>query len=237
MPPKKATDQLQTTCATCALTQFCLPMGLTERELKDLEALVKHRRIFSRGEILHQPGDFFQNFYAIRAGAVKSVTINTAGNEQVFGFYLPGEVIGFEAISTQKYPHSIIALTETSICELPFTHLMQMSKTHSGLQHQLLALASQRLTIDTCIHFTDTQQRVIAFLLNVSARLNRSAGLKRIFDLPMSRHDIGNHLGLAMETISRIIHHLKRQGLLAVHHRSIELLKIPALKALATGNK
>jgi len=229
-------NNFQANCTTCTFTQFCLPVGLSVHELQQLEDTVKQRRTFMRGETLRHAGDSFKNFYAICAGAVKSVVIHSDGAEYILGFYLPGEVLGFEAIHTQKYPYALIALAETLVCELPFAEVMRLANKSPGLQQQLLKLASQRLNTDTCIHFAEAQQKVIAFLLNISERLNRTTGSQHVFELPMSRQDIGNHLGLAMETISRVLRRLQNQGLLKIEHRSIELLSIFELKTLSISH-
>lgn len=229
--------KLQTTCHTCALTRFCLPMGLSEAELQQLEKIVNQRQRFVHGETLKQFADDFHNFYAIRSGAVKSVTMSATGDEYIFGFYLSGEIVGFEALPTKKYPYSIVALTDTILCEIPFTAVMEMANTHTTLQHQLLTLASQSLTYKNCIHLTTAQQKVVAFLLNISERLNKTHTIKHALELPMSRQDIGNHLGLAMETISRVLNQLQVRGMITLQHRTLELIKLSALKAIADGHE
>lgn len=227
-------DQLYQICANCSVRELCLPVGFTPAELVGLDKVVSQRYTFERKEHIYHIQQPFAGLYAIQSGAVKCYRINKEGDEEVIGFFLPGELIGLEAIHTKHYESSAICLEPTKVCRLDYESLLEAANKMPNLQRQLLNVMSQRLAIqEEHAHQRTAEQRVAAFLLSLSYRY-RLRGYSAIdFALPMSRQEIGNYLNLATETISRILTHFQQEKLLIAKSKNIKLLAMNKLKQIA----
>ncbi len=228
---------LKQACKSCSLHDLCLPMGIPEQELAHLESIVKPRRPFQRGEHLYRPGDPLTSVYAVRAGSMKTYTLTDDGQEQVIGFHLPGDVLGLDAICDDIHPCAARALETTSVCELPFDRLTDIATEIPGLQHQLYRLMSRSLCADeqfmTLLGKKASDQRLAAFLLGLSQRFSLRGYSRQEFNLSMSRSDIANYLGLAVETVSRLFTRFQSAGIIDVNRKLIAIRDEAALELLA----
>ena len=128
---------LKAACSDCSLRDLCLPLGLSADDLRTLEGSVKSHRKLNKGEFLYRVGDSFRSLFAIRTGSTKTCEIAADGSVQITGFHLPGELLGIDAINSDKHPCDVIALETTEVCELPFGKLEALARELPGLQHQL----------------------------------------------------------------------------------------------------
>jgi CRP/FNR family transcriptional regulator len=224
-------------CSGCNLRQLCLPLGIPSQDVELLDALIKRRRPLSRGRHVFRLGDEFRSLYAIRSGSVKTYTITEDGGEQVTGFHLPGEIIGLDAINSNQHPCAAKALETTSICELPFNRLEELAAQIPGLGRQLMRIMSREIQGDEellmLLGKKSAEERLAALLMSLSRRYKERGFSSREFHLSMSRNDIGNYLGLAVETVSRLFTRFQQQGLIEVRYKYIRLQQIDALQALA----
>jgi len=221
-------------CSTCAFSEACLSQGMDKRELGDLHVLVEHFGPLHAGDHVFRKGDPFEAIAAVRAGTVKTYVVDSEGREHVLGFYLPGEVIGLDAIDGEHYPCNAIALDTVALCRFSFPRMAELAARVPGLQQQLFRLlsrdigAAMRLAGDW-----SADQRMAAFLLGLSRRLASRGFSPRRFQLTMARTDIGNYLRLAPETVSRVLKRFQDDALLVVDRREIELSDVARLEALA----
>ena len=221
-------------CSTCAFSEACLSQGMDKRELGDLHVLVEHVGPLHAGDHVFRKGDPFEAIAAVRAGTVKTYVVDSEGREHVLGFYLPGEVIGLDAIDGEHYPCNAIALDTVALCRFSFPRMAELAARVPGLQQQLFRLlsrdigAAMRLAGDW-----SADQRMAAFLLGLSRRLSARGFSPRRFQLTMARTDIGNYLRLAPETVSRVLKRFQDDGLLVVDRREVELADVARLDALA----
>jgi CRP/FNR family transcriptional regulator len=221
-------------CSTCAFSEACLSQGMDKRELGDLHVLVEHVGPLHAGDHVFRKGDPFEAIAAVRAGTVKTYVVDSEGREHVLGFYLPGEVIGLDAIDGEHYPCNAIALDTVALCRFSFPRMAELAARVPGLQQQLFRLlsrdigAAMRLAGDW-----SADQRMAAFLLGLSRRLAARGFSPRRFQLTMARTDIGNYLRLAPETVSRVLKRFQDDGLLVVDRREVELADVARLEALA----
>ena len=224
-------------CSSCSLHQLCLPMGISLAEVERLDVIVKRRRPLARGGYVFHLGDHFHSFYAIRSGSVKTYTVTEDGNEQITGFHLPGEIIGLDAINTIHHPCSAKALETTSICEIPFERLEELAMTVPALGKQLLRVMSREIHAEgellTLLGKKSAEGRLATLLLSLSMRFQERGFSAREFHLSMSRNDIGNYLGLAVETVSRLFTRFQQQELIAVQNKYIQLKELDRLRELA----
>ncbi len=224
-------------CSECSLNRLCLPMGLEEQEISRLDAVLKRPRPLKRGENLFQAGDAFHSLYVVRAGTVKTFTPCEDGSEQVIGFHLPGELVGLDAIEQERHMCSAKVLESSSVCELPFERLQELTLEIPSLQKHFFRLLSQELAKDETMLLllgkATAEERLATFLLNVAKRFRARGYSDKEFNLSMSRHDIGNYLGLAVETISRMFSRFQDEGVISVHRKNIVIKDLDRLAAMA----
>lgn len=227
-------------CASCRLSELCLPIALDKSEIHQLDEIVERNRPFKKGDHIYRQSDTFKSVYAVRSGSFKSYVLNNNGQGRVTGFFLPGEIIGMDGISSKAYANSTVALEHSSICEIPFSQLEKLSHQLPTLQHHFFAIMGNEIAKDQQIHTLlssyTAEERTASFLLGLSTRYARVSFSPTRFLLPMTRSDIGEYLGLTVETISRIFTGLQRKGLIEVNNREIELLDINALRAIIGTN-
>lgn len=221
-------------CSTCAFSAACLEHGYDKTRLNDLHVLVEHTGPFEEGAHIFREGDTFNAIAAIRAGTVKTYVTDLEGREQVLGFFLPGELIGLNAISAARYPCNAVALETVLLCRFSFPKMAVLAAQIPGLQKQLFRLLSEDIGKASLLagDFT-AEERMAAFLIVISRRY-ASRGLSgTCFRLTMTRTDIANYLRLAAETVSRILKRFQDQGLIRVERREVELLDVGRLHDVA----
>lgn len=237
--PQKPIDlrTVKTACGTCSLIKLCLPLGIDKDDMESLNNIIKRRRPISRNGNVFCLGDGFHALFAIRSGSVKTYTITEDGSEQITGFHLPGELIGLDAINSGQHPCGAKALETTSVCEIPFERLEELAETIHGLGRQLLRIMSREIQSDeellTLLGKKSAEERLATLLLSLAHRYGERGFSSREFHLSMSRNDIGNYLGLAVETVSRLFSRFQQQNLITVQNKHICIEKLPRLQALA----
>jgi len=231
-------SELKSHCKNCSLYDLCLPMGLNQGDLERLDSVIKRRQSIDKNNFLFRSGDSLKSVYAVRSGSFKTYLTNPDGTEQIIGFSLPGELLGMDAISDEKHACSAKALETSSICDIPYERLETLAREIPGLQHQLLRLMSQEIQEDQKLMLLLAQMpaetRLASFLLGLSERFNKRGYASNDFNLSMSRGDIANLLGMAVETVSRLLSHFQETGLLKVERKHISILNIDELRKLAT---
>ena len=214
-------------CSKCCLQHVCLPHGLAQDELRDMDELTRVKRRIGKGTVLYRAGDSFESLYAVRSGAFKTVGVSRHGDEKVTGLHLPGEVMGLEAINSKRHGYDAIALEDSEVCVIPFGQLSQLSMRMPGLQQQLLRILSGDISRDQGLMLLlggmDAEQRLAAFLLSLSRRYQKLGYASTRFSLRMTREEIGSYLGLTLETVSRLFSRFQKDGLIGAHQREIEL--------------
>lgn len=230
----------QAHCKDCSLAALCLPLSLDMQDLDALDNIVKRSRPMKKGDFLFRQGDAFASVYAVRSGCLKTFSVTDCGQEQITGFHLPSEFVGLSGMDTELYPVSAIALETTSICEIPFDRLDELSASLPQLRRQLMRIMSREIRDDQqmmmLLSKKTADERIATFLVNLSARFRARGYSPQQFRLAMSRNEIGNYLGLAVETVSRVFTRFQQNGLLAAEGKEINLINLIEICALAGGN-
>jgi CRP/FNR family transcriptional regulator len=212
------------------------PRNLERSELQRFDAIVAQKRKVSRGAALYRNGDTFEALYAVRSGAFKSVGVSREGDEKITGFYLPGEMLGLDSISAGRHHYDAIALEDSDVCVIPYAQLEQMAASTPGLQRQLFRVLSSDISRDQGLMLLlgsmSAEQRLAAFLMSLSRRYQRMGFAANCFVLRMTREEIGNYLGVTLETVSRLMSRFQRSGLITVQQRDIELNDVERLMEL-----
>ncbi|MEH6566977.1 MAG: fumarate/nitrate reduction transcriptional regulator Fnr [Halopseudomonas sp.] len=226
-------------CKDCSLATMCLPLALHDNEMDTLDDIVKRGKPLRKNELLFRQGDVFSSVYALRSGTVKTFSVNDAGIEQITGFHLAGELIGLSGMDGERQPLSAKALETTSVCEIPYERLDDLTATMPGLRRQVMRLMSREIRDDQqmmlLLSKKTADERIATLLINLSARFRSRGYSANSFRLAMSRNDIGNYLGLAVETVSRVFTRFQQQGLIAAEGKQIDILDHAELCALAGG--
>jgi len=227
----------QIKCQTCSIKRLCLPVLLADSEIEYLDNIVQRKRVLKKGEFLFKAGDPFDAIHAIRSGSLKSYTISTDGIEQLTGFHLPGEMVGLNAVSTEAYPSFAKALETSLVCSIPFDKLETLARDLPGLQSQLFRVMSGEIRDEQelmmLLSKKNADERFAAFVMNLSARYRRRGLSDKEFFLSMTRSDIGNYLGLAVETVSRLITRLQKKDLIEIKDRYLCIKDMHELSSLA----
>jgi len=236
----KVRKQPQANCKDCSLSGLCLPLSLNMQDMESLDEIVKRGRPLKKGETLFRQGDPFNSVFAIRSGALRTFSVTDAGEEQITGFHLPSELVGLSGMDTETYPVSAQALETTSVCEIPFERLDELSVLLPQLRRQLMRIMSREIRDDQqmmmLLSKKTADERIATFLINLSARFSARGFSANQFRLPMSRNEIGNYLGLAVETVSRVFTRCQASGLLEAEGKEVKILDSIRLCALAGGN-
>ncbi|MCB1668405.1 MAG: fumarate/nitrate reduction transcriptional regulator Fnr [Pseudomonadales bacterium] len=223
-------------CGDCRMNALCLPLSLKESEIGQLDNIVKRGRPLQKDEHVYRTGEAFSAIYAVRSGTVKTYATSSGGQEQVTGFHLPGEIFGMDGIGKNRHTNSAIALGTAAICEIPFEQLTDLSSTIPSLQKRFIHLMGMEISNDqeliNLLSKKGAEERVATLLINISNRHQARQLSPTHFLLPMSRSDIGNYLGLTLETVSRVFSRLQKSDILRVDKKEIEILNMDALKAL-----
>ncbi|MGB0847716.1 MAG: helix-turn-helix domain-containing protein [Thiolinea sp.] len=207
------------------MRDICLPMGVAKHDLERLESLVQNSKVHHQNDVVIRQDDAFHTLYAVKSGMYKSVRLSSEGEEYVVGFHLPGEIVGLDAIYPEAYTSSLIALTNSVLCQLDYEQLVSLSASIPALQHQLLRLSSKEINVTQAFQGSQTaEQKLAAFIHNLAVRNEVRGYSGTEFILAMTRQDIANHLGMAAETISRLLKQFQNRKVLAIKHREMTIL-------------
>lgn len=228
-------------CQDCSISQLCIPFTLNEHELDQLDNIIERKKPIQKSQILFKAGDELTSIYAIRSGTIKSYTISESGEEQITSFHLPGDLVGFDAITNMMHPSFAQALETAMVCEIPFDILDDLAGKMPKLRQQIMRLMSNEIKNDQemilLLSKMNAEERLAAFIFNLSRRYSARGFSSREFRLTMTRNDIGNYLGLTVETISRLLGRFQKIGMLTVKGKYINIHDLNALSDLAGSTK
>ncbi len=206
-------------------------------EMEELDSIIKRSKPINKGGYIYHAGDTFKSLYAIKSGSVKTYTISDDGTEQITGFYLPGELLGLDAINDNVHHATAKVLETTSLCEIPFAGLEEIVVQIPGLGRQLMRIMSRELKSEEMtmglLASKSAEVRLASFLIGFSRRYSERGYSATEFNLSMSRNDIANFLGLAVETVSRLFTRFQNNGYIHVERKLIKVLSLQALKEVA----
>ncbi len=216
-------------CFQCALRRSCFPGHLKNDITSEIDHIAHGRGPVARGETIFNAGDAFQCVYTVRSGALRTSMVDQHGAEQVIGFTLPGEIAGLESLGSGQHCTRAIALERTTVCAIPVDRLLAVAQAHPGLQQRVHQLAGGMIRRGHA-HFRElgrlnAHQRLLLFLADLLERYRAAGFATDEIHLPMYREDIANYLGVALETISRMMTRLAEEGVIEVRHRHIRVIE------------
>lgn len=220
-------------CNNCNLDKICLPRGLSHQQVEKLAVVVKNNAILQRGEYVYRQGDSFKGIIAIKSGSAKLVSHDKRGNEHILSVLLPGELIGLDGMNQDLHSCSAIALEVMSYCHIPPSRFDELFQKIPGISHELIKHCSDSITDsqNQLINSKCTAEEKLAlFLVNLSDRLKKRGFSANRFNIPLTRQEMGNHLGLTLETVSRMLKQLQTEGLINVQRKYVEIIDMEKLR-------
>jgi CRP/FNR family transcriptional regulator, anaerobic regulatory protein len=216
-------------CELCSMGSFCIPMWLNNK----LNNILERKMSYVKNEILAKSNTPFTKFYIIHSGALKTFVTTPDNQQQINGFYLPGDIVGLDSISTQVYNNNIQALSNTLVCELYYDELMSLVDTQKKIRDLVFNLLSSDLynyhKLVLCYSQKKAEERVATFLYSLYQRYEKKGHSSLNIKLMMSRSDIANYLGLTIETVSRNLSKLQEQNILLVRGKYLFIKNLKAL--------
>lgn len=226
-------------CSDCHLNTLCLPCGLSAEEQHRLTELIVHHRHVARGECLFRSGDAFSAIYVLHAGFFKTEVLLPDGRSQVTGFQMAAEMLGLDGIGTDHHTCNAVALEDSDICVIPFDRMTALLREIGPLQSHFHKLMSREIVRDHRVMMLlgtmRSEERLAAFLINLSKRLTTRGFSAAEFNLRMTREEIGSYLGIKLETVSRAFSRFQEAGLINVQQKRIQILDIDALQRMLTS--
>ena len=225
----------QVSCTNCSLDNICLPRGLSQAEIDNISKVIKARKTLQRGDFIYREGDNFRGILAIKSGSAKLVANDNHGNEHILNILLPGELLGFDGLSSEKHGCAAIALETMTFCILPADSMDHLFQKLPSLTRELFRHTGEKMLEDKnqlVLSKRPAEERLAYFLISLSDRLKRRGFSASEFKLSLTRQEIGNHLGLALETVSRLLKKFQDEDLIIVKNRFISIKNQVALKQM-----
>lgn len=225
--PNALATKTAVTCENCNLDKLCIPKGLKRSDVGDLKLVVNRNNIRQKGEAIYHAGSPFRGIVALRSGSAKLLSFDRNGNEVVVEFILPGELLGFDGLSLQVHNCTAVALETVNFCHLPTHQLEALTINNPGFHQILLQRSCGQFDIQvqkTMLSRRSAEERVASFITHISDRLKIRGYSELEFRLSMSREEIGNHLGIAHETVSRIVNHFQSLEIIEIKARQLKIL-------------
>jgi CRP/FNR family transcriptional regulator len=225
-----------THCSTCMMGHVCLPVGMPAHEVEQLDTLVKERIRIEKGQALYRHGETLNALFGLRSGSLKTLLEEANGNQQITGFFLPGEIVGLDGMIEGEHSSTAIAMEDSEVCVVRVQDIDEISRYVPSLQHQVRRLMSKEIArshqVLLALGSMRSEQRLAALLSNLSQRLAILGYSPTDFVMRMSREEIGNYLGLTLETISRLFSRFARDGVIRISQREVKILDMHALNEL-----
>ncbi|MBF0628765.1 MAG: helix-turn-helix domain-containing protein [Magnetococcales bacterium] len=227
-------DKTEVECRQCGLFGF---LQLFEGLRLDLSNRFLSRRLpVAKGDRLFAADDPFRGIYAVKSGCFKSYSVLEYQGEQISGFYLPGELLGLDAIRAGVYGYHVVALETSSVCQLPFSHIDDLQGELVSFQEQVIQVLVDQVRHDQrqtlLVGRRTAEERLGAFLLNLAERFERHGFSGGEFRLPMLQNDIANYLGLSIETVSRTLRAFREQELVSIQGKRVRILNPVCLRSI-----
>ena len=224
-------------CKTCPIASACGD----DNNCQSGDVSNRSHRIFHRKESLFHSDDDFIGLYVLRAGSAKSYINTEDGDEQIVTFHYPGDILGIDGFDTNKHAYNVKFLETSSVCFIGTKELNRVLAESPTMRTRLLKTMSHALVDENRMRMNlgkyNSEQRMAKFLLSLSQRFEQRGLSSHMFDLSMTRTEIANYLGMAIETISRLLGKFQQAGAIEVEHRQITICDENKLIQYLTGEE
>ena len=202
-------------------------------DLVRLDSITSSTRMVKAGSTLFRANDLFQCIYTIRAGSFKTVVAHRDGGQQVTGFHLIDDALGLDGIYTGHYSCNAVAIEDSNVCIIQFDLLEHLCREVKAIQQHVHRMISSEIVRQSeqmvMLGTMSADQRLAAFLLNMSRRLKVRGCSPVEINLRMTRNEIGSYLGMQLETVSRMFSKFRLNGLVDTNGKQIRILDLDGL--------
>lgn len=220
-------EAISASCRSCGAWHLCHSLWLKTGDTTLLKRVVRRKQVFRRGEVIYRAGQSAQHLYVIRGGSVRTGISSKDGQMQVTGFHRAGELLGLGAMENREYHSEARATGLTSVCEVSVEHFEELARTDPDIQYSLIRIMRAEIhrnyRLMLLLGKSSAREKLAAFLLELSETSARHRCSSTEFNLSMSRSDIGDYLGIAKETVCRILTRFEEEGLISSQCRYIKL--------------
>jgi len=207
--------------------------------MERLDKLIERKKPLQKNDHLFKSGDSLTFLYAVRSGSFKSYNLTQTGNQQITSFHLPGDIIGFDAVAATTHSSFAQALETSMVCAIPFNAVENLSGEIPALRRQLFSLMSGEICGDKQLHIAlaskNAEEKLAGFIFSLAVRFGERGFSSKEFRLSMTRNEIGNYLGLTVETISRLLNKFQKNEMLEVNGKFLHIIDPNKLDVLV-GN-
>ena len=220
-------------CGDCNLTRICIPSGMDTDEVQSISHVVKRNRTLRKGEVIYRAGERFTGIYALKSGSAKLIHTDAVGRESIIAVLLPGELVGFDGLYSGKHRCTLVALETSTYCELPAHDLELLGQKVPSIQHVILQRTGEQFDLSIerlAASQRPAEERLAGFLLDLAGRFETRGFSSEEFHLSLTRQEIGNHLGLALETVSRLLGRFESAEMIKVKGKFIHILDMNGLR-------
>ncbi|GAB4393453.1 MAG: fumarate/nitrate reduction transcriptional regulator Fnr [Gammaproteobacteria bacterium] len=220
-------------CHHCEVSHLCLGKRADEAYMDYLDNVIEYVKLYEPGEHLFLEHDPIDKIFAVFQGACKDYWINEHGHHQVNEFYLPGDIIGLELLQKGAATINAVAIKPSLICVIPFNSKQADLQQNLAFKEKLLHTLCRKIE-NQCHYVTSTnaKSRVASFFLNLIHRLQERCKNYHDYVLPMTNLEISSKLGLANETLSRILSEFHKKSLLVIQQKKIVHADLEGLKLM-----
>jgi CRP/FNR family transcriptional regulator len=199
--------------------------------------LAPRRRVVRAGEVLYQAGESFGKLYILNSGFFKVVNLSTDGREQVVGLKFRGDWLGFDGIANGRYGCDAVAMDTGEVWVVHYDALLALCAVQPAVLAALHEAMSREIARDRdslmSVCTLPADARVADFLRYWVDALARRGMRTDQITLRMTRAEIGNYLGMTLESVSRALSHLAKGELIQFVEKGRREIRIPRAEALS----
>lgn len=232
----KPREAVKINCTTCPNKHLCLPRNLEPDDVNLLNTIITKYKFIEKGGHVYRANEVQDNLFAVYSGTCKDYHISEDGDEYINNFYFPGDILALEAIPLKKYYFSAKALTDVYLCIIPINSFLEQARHSPAIMRRFIDICSYKMLNDTHIRrTTNARQRIADFLLNIIYRIDERNTINNHISLPMTQMEISSQVGMAYETVSRILHAFEQEQIVKIENKQINVIDIHKLKTLGNN--
>ncbi len=228
---------LKQSCSNCKIGASCLSSALDGKDFRSFEDVWLTRKKLSKGDLLFGIGAPSEFLYVVKLGFLKGAVVSSEGKEQVTGFHMAGDHLGLDAVYTRRHTCEVSALEESEVCCIPLEVMRKLTRSCGSFNDRVVRLLGQEIhrqqEVMTMLGSMTADERIAAFLLDLSRRFEERGYSRAEFVLRMTRSEIASYLGLKLETVSRALSKLAERCLIDIKQKHIHIIDIETLKKVA----
>lgn len=216
-------------CHHCNMSGVCF----NSVDKSKVEPKLRSHKVYRKADVLFASGQTFDAIFILRSGSAKSSGLDNSGHEQISRFHYPGDLIGLDGFDNGSHAQSIKFLETSSVCRISLGELDKAMANSASIRLNLLQGMSHALNNEDkfllSLNNMKSAQRLISFLLDLSSQFVKRGLSGKVFDLSMTRVDIANYLGMAIETVSRLLTQLHNDHIIEVEKRRVKIVDLRKL--------